>query len=652
MPEKTPTAPRHTAHASPVRWIFLIALGARLGAISRLASSPYLLPASGDMKFYSDWASRIASGAASDPHAFYGLPGYAYFLAAIYWLGDLGLRLVQPLHTFTLGQPHPLPVGILQAVSESCIAVLIFKISQTFFLSEKNLPPGKNSAQEQDIIGILAALGWIFFKPAQTFSIVLMPTTWLVLAFWGCVFLILKTRTGSCWQPWLWIGLLIGVMSMMIATILFIVPLVVVALAMRVAAGKPFSFRTPRIAIASCCVAGGIFAGASPCWIHNFFIAHEPVFLSAHSGINFYIGNNPIANGYPKIPPGMRAGQEGMLKDSITIAENEIRAEAKAGGKTIDRPITRAEVSQHWSKKAHDFTSNHRGEWLRLMLVKFKNFWNTFQYDDLSLITLFSQDWIISPGIGFGLVAALGVPGMLFAAKKYPYSRWVISAVLLHMCALMPVFINERYRLAAAPGLLIMAAFALVQMWREITLSQWSAFVPRVVAIAAMACFTGWRQSDASLWSLDPYNTGIKALDAEDLDRAQENLETAYAYVPQNSEINFALGNLWLEKNDPHRAEIFYRLAISINSRHSSARNNLGVLLISQKRFAEAAHWLTESLQIEPDDGKTWFLLAGVKLELKDNAGALAAVQRAMQLKPHQKKIEELYRQIQKATAL
>ena len=48
----------------------------------------------------------------------------------------------------------------------------------------------------------------------------------------------------------------------------------------------------------------GVYPGASPCWMHNYFIAQEPVMLSAHSGLNFYIGNNPLATGYPKIRPG------------------------------------------------------------------------------------------------------------------------------------------------------------------------------------------------------------------------------------------------------------------------------------------------------------------------------------------------------------
>ena len=94
-PVATPCTPeeKKPRRAPIVFWIFLVALFVRLFVLARLSASPYLVPESGDMKFYSDWALRIANGEASDPHAFYGLPGYAYFLALIYWLADLGLFL-------------------------------------------------------------------------------------------------------------------------------------------------------------------------------------------------------------------------------------------------------------------------------------------------------------------------------------------------------------------------------------------------------------------------------------------------------------------------------------------------------------------------------------------------------------------------------
>src|SRR5580704_6147938 len=76
----------------PVAWVFIVAFAIRLTVLSWFFKSPYFLPDSGDMKFYNDWALRILHGQWTDHQAFYGLPGYPFFLAIIYgivgWFAD------------------------------------------------------------------------------------------------------------------------------------------------------------------------------------------------------------------------------------------------------------------------------------------------------------------------------------------------------------------------------------------------------------------------------------------------------------------------------------------------------------------------------------------------------------------------------------
>ena len=73
---------------APECWVGVLALIVRMLILSRFAASPYFWPASDDMKFYADWAARITQGQWTDGHAFYGLPGYAYCLAALFFIGD------------------------------------------------------------------------------------------------------------------------------------------------------------------------------------------------------------------------------------------------------------------------------------------------------------------------------------------------------------------------------------------------------------------------------------------------------------------------------------------------------------------------------------------------------------------------------------
>jgi tetratricopeptide (TPR) repeat protein len=437
--------------------------------------------------------------------------------------------------------------------------------------------------------------------------------------------------------------------------------LLIVALFGSVARGQPWPARIPKIAAAMATLVAGLYIGASPAWIHNYFIAHEPVMLSAHSGINFWIGNNPVATGYPKMPPGIRATQEGLLKDSITLAE------AGAG-----RKLTRAEVSKYWSAQANAYISTHFSAWMRLIGVKFANFWNAYQYDDLSIIKLLRDDGVLPPGLKFGFIAALGLGGIVPTLLRFRRAWWVVSAVLLHMCALMPVFVTERYRLAAIPGLMILGVAGLWIFWQNLVAANWARAGTYVALCGGAAWFVSIPRDDIGLWSLDHYKAGIRATTAGEIelerqdfaaasgafDRAQRNLETAYAYVSNNADIDFALGNLWLARAgepalDDHakaanrtRAKLFYRRALELNPRHTGTLNNLGVLATEEKRWPLAEKFFAAALESEPDDAKTHFLLARVYAEDNQLAPARAEVETALRLRPGQKQFLELRDQL------
>ncbi len=616
--------------SAPAASIFVAAFAVQLLVLVRFSQSAHFLPGSDDMKFYNDWALRIAGGQWTDRQAFYGLPGYAYLLAAIYLLvGKLGGFLTVVF------------VGIIQALLGAGIATLLYRLARIVFSGGGN-DPTPLAAARPHVIGCFAALAWVLFTPAQAFGAILMPTVWLVFAYYGCVFLAAKTHASSWWRPWIFVGLAVGLVATLVATILFAVPLLIAAIFLSVDENQPLRQRLPRIALAAATLVAGVYLGAAPAWIHNYFIAREPVMLSAHSGINFWIGNNPTATGYPKMPPGIRATQEGLLRDSITLAEE-----------AVGRKLTRTEVSRYWSERANNYIRENRAAWWRLMGVKFANFWNAYQYDDLSIIKLLRDEGILPPGLRFDFIAALGLAGMIPAVVRFPRARWIAAAVLLHMVAVLTVFVTERYRLAAVPGLMLLGAAGLWQLWIWLVQARWRPASGYVAVASGAALFVSVPRADLSLWSLDHYKAGIRATEAGDLDRAQRNLETAFAYVQTNADIDFALGNLWLARSvkapEPRetaalraRAKLYYRLALELNPRHASTLNNLGVLALEEKRYDLAERFLTDALASEPEAAKTHFLLARVRFESGRLPEARAALDEALRLRPKQREFLEL----------
>ena len=638
MPAPTP---HRRSYLSTGVWLFFLTFAVRLLVLMRFSDSLEFLPDGDDMQFYSNWALRIAHGQWTDHRAFYGLPGYAYCLALIFMA--VGFQ--------------PFVVGLLQAMLDAGVSVLLWKISRVVFSSPETDTKNTPSPRMPDIIGIGAALAWTFFTPVQAFSVVLMPTIWLVFAYYFCLWFAVKTTTASWWKPWFGLGFFSGVVAMLVATILFAVPLLIASIFQSVGRGQPWTSRMPKIGAAIATLVVGLYLGASPAWIHNYFIAHEPVMLSAHSGINFWIGNNPGATGYPKMPPGLRATQDGLLKDSITLAEEA------AGHK-----LTRAEVSKYWSSKANAYISTHFSAWMRLMCVKFGNFWNAYQYDDLSIIKLLRDDGVLWPGLKFGFVAALGLAGLFPTLWRFPKAGWVAAAVFLHMCALMPVFVTERYRLAAVPGLMILGAAGLWIFRENVLRGRWVGAGIYVVLCAGAAWFTSIPREDIGLWSLDHYKAGIRATSAGQLElarkdpagaerafaRAQGNLETAYAYVPNNPDIDFAIGNLWLARSnqpgtDEHtnttdrtRAKLYYRRALDLSPRHVGTLNNLGVLAMEEKRWSLAQRFFGAALDADPDDAKTRYLLARVDFENGQPEQARVELEKALRLRPNQQEFLDL----------
>ncbi|KAB2647414.1 MAG: tetratricopeptide repeat protein [Verrucomicrobia bacterium] len=607
--------------------VFVLAFAIRLLVLIQFSHSPHFVPDGDDMKFYSDWALRIMHGQWTDHKAFYGLPGYAFCLAAIYKVS---------------GGLDPFAAGLLQALMDAGVATLLYLIARTVFAPTAEEKDDRLAAARPLVIGCGAALGWMCFAPAQAFSMILMPTIWAVLAYYLCVWWAVKTQRSSWWRPWFGLGVFAGVIAMLVATILFAVPLLLTAIFLSVERGAPLRARLPKIAAAVLALVGGLCLGAAPAWLHNYFVAREPVMLSAHSGINFWVGNNPTANGYPKMPPGIRSSQEGMLRDSITVAEKE-----------MGRPLTRAEVSRFWSAKANAYIRENRPAWLRLMAVKFGNFWNAFQYDDVGAMKRLRDDGVLPPGLRFGLIAALGLAGMFPAIWLFPRARWIAAAVVLHMGALLPVFVTERYRLAAVPGLMVLAAFGLWQLWANLVRGRWIGAGAYLAITAGAATFVSIPRTEPGLWSLDFYNAGIRCLASGNLALAERHFATAYAYVPDNTEVRFALGNLWLEKSnrilEPKaraiaraRAKDFYKRTLELNPRHASTLSNLGVLALEEERWELAEKFFASSSEAEPDDAKTFYLLARARFEAGKTDAAKSALGQALEMRPHQKEFLEL----------
>ncbi|HEX8312054.1 MAG TPA: hypothetical protein VF614_12095, partial [Chthoniobacteraceae bacterium] len=101
----------------PAHYLAAAVLLIRLVVLMRLSGSEAVLPTSGDMQFYDQWAQRIARGEWTDGHAFYGLPLYPYLLALFY----------------SAFGPNPFPPLLLQLCLDTATAMILYKLAVQVF---------------------------------------------------------------------------------------------------------------------------------------------------------------------------------------------------------------------------------------------------------------------------------------------------------------------------------------------------------------------------------------------------------------------------------------------------------------------------------------------------------------------------------------
>lgn len=587
-----------TGSLTPAHYVFAAVLVLRLITLARLTGSPALLPAGGDTHFYDLWAQRIAAGQWTDGHAFYGLPLYAYWLAFIY-------------RAFGYG---PFIPGLIQSAVDAGTAALLYQLGCRAF---------GDGFHKRSAVGLLAAAGWALFVPAQTYSVILMPTALVVFVVWFLVWLLADSDVPPTPLRILVYGFLIGFTAMAAATALFLVPLVVIAAWLRSRAADANPLRLTAIALVS--LIAGVILGTAPCWVHNVFVARDRVFLSAHSGVNFWIGNNPSATGYPHFTEGLSAGQAGMLKDSISLAE-------QAAGRTLRM----SEVSRYWNEKAAGYIRDNPGSWTRLMLRKFVNVWSAFEYDDLSIVNRFREERLVLPGFGFGVIAALALAGACVSLSRLKKCRWVLGAIALHLASILPVFVTERYRLAMVPGLLLFASYGVVFLWRCCANRRARPAIGYVLLLLGATAFVSIPPASVSVWALPLYSAGGRSAERGQSEQAEEEFRRALLYAPGNAEVLFALGNVYYERSDYPRARQFYDKVLRDSPRHRGALNNVGVIDLQAGEFIAAERSFRLSLEQENGDAKVHYLRARALAGLGDRATAGEEIAEALHIDPKQ----------------
>jgi tetratricopeptide (TPR) repeat protein len=584
--------------------IFTAAFTLRLIYLFQIDTIPLFEHLAGDARTYYEWGQRIAAGDWLGTGVFYQAPLYPYFLGILQFFFGETLWLVRLLQ-ITLG-------------ALSCS--LIFLIGQQLFSRQAGIISGS----------ILAGYG-----PALFFDGLIEKSILDLFLLTVMLFLIFCTGDGVHRAKWLGVGAVLGLLALSRENALILVLVVPCWIAL----SSPSVSPTARLRRT-----GLFFAGLTlvllPVGLRNLAVGGEFKLTTSQLGPNFYIGNNPAADGTYNSIRGMLGEPQLEGPDAKRLAE-----------RALHRSLSPGEVSSYWLGKSLEYIKTQPLDWLGLWAKKWTLVWNAREIEDSDDFYIYRQ-WssllsVFSRLNHFGVLAPLAAVGLLLSVGQWR-RLWLLYAMILALATSVTLFyVFGRYRFPLVPLLVVFAGAGLMQIINFYKDQLWRPLFGATAVFCACAVFTNWPVFGFSGPGAAGYNnlsnayykqgkveeaiqTALKAIELEPkygvahynignlyagqgkFALAQRHFEEALRIYPNYADVRANLGQLLAERGDLQAGIEQFRRAIALDPALARAHLNLGVALAKQGQLDEADAPLREAARLMPQSAETRFYLGSV----------------------------------------
>jgi tetratricopeptide (TPR) repeat protein len=552
---KFPTLDWTCRHAALL--IFSIALLVRLVYLVQIQDLPFTTHLSLDAASYDRMAQDITGGNWLGHSVFYQAPLYPYFLAVLYKSFGHSLNVVR----------------CIQLLLGAFNCVVVFWIAKRLFGTNKAIWSGSMVV----FYGI-----FVFYEGAigkDGISYLFTNLTLLSLV---------SSLENPKWHRWFISGIALGCSVLTRGNLILLLPLIMLWMAIAI---KPYSIRTTLAAMAIFVI--GTFLIISPVTVRNYVVGNDLVLTTSQAGQNFYIGNNPRANGFFENPPRIRLNPK--------YEEEDFRSEAlRITNQKFMKP---SEISGFWFKEGLRFIRSNPEKAFELLVKKTAMFWNRFEIpDNYNYYYYRNEATILSICfLGFGVVAPLGLFG-LFLARKNP-GTWLFALFILgYMASIVPFHMASRYRLPVVPVLIVFASYGLVWIFK--TLRE-KAFKPLLLALlptALLATLVNWKVVDETKTFNAPYTElGIIAAEANNFTEAITYFEKALRIDPGYATAHYNMGITLAKQGNYQAAVAAFKEAIRNDPEFLMAYDNLGKSYLRMGKFDEALTAFDNALMLRPD---------------------------------------------------
>jgi len=462
------------------------------------------------------------------------------------------------------------------------------------------------------VAGLGAALyGPFLFYEADLLSIALAIFLFeIALVLWG------RSRAAF------WVGLLLGLMALAQPNFL-IVGMVGVGASLLWPERMGWSSR--RLAWI---LAIGLALPPLATLTRNLAVSGEPVLIATNGGVNFYIGNNPSADGTFELPPesGLLNDPTGLFTSARAVAEED------AG-----HPLTNVQVDRYWWLRGLDFWLTEPNRALGVTLVKVlacltdREIPSHYDYEFIQervdvLKLLPTMGWLLPLG-GVGLALS-------WRRRK----RLGVVLFLAVLVSVVPFFVTGRYRLPLAVLLLPAAGLAVERAWAARRIPRELVYLGGAAALYLVLAFFPLYSSGANRVHMLNVE-GATLLANGRFDEAQKVLEQALALDPTHPEVLNNLAFVLQQEGQVDRALELYRRALASNPMQAETYLNLEELYRQKRQPREALEMLdrlekARGGNIQDVAAKVAYRRGVNTLSLRDTTAARGYLEQAVTIDP------------------
>ncbi len=545
-----------------------------------------------DSLWHHRWAIEILTKNFWGDEIFFRAPLYPYFLALIYWIFGIKLFVAK----------------FVQAIGGAFTCILIYQV-------------GKEAFTER--VGRLASLLAVFYGTLILYESELL-IEWLPIVFnlW-MLLLMIRYRENHSLSRWVGIGLFGGLSAIARPNVLLVFPLLFVWpwWDTRRELGWLRSLKRPAALLF------GVVLCLLPVTIRNYVVGHDLILVSAQGGINFYLGNNPEADGLTMQMPEIKLDLSIPWSDFVDTTD--AYAQTAAG-----ESLKPSEISNFWKRRAWSWIFDNPVDFAALTAKRLLYLFSGFENSDQADIYRFSenspilQTLIFDRGIKFpfGVIAPLALLGLVLAWPQ----RQRLAPLYLFLLGYIPTIIlflvTARHRLAVIVLFLIFAAFAVERLWQWSRERQAAKLVAACAVLALLLVGLNLRPFELGFdtsWQYH-YQRGQVLEKQGRLDEAIAEYRASVNFLPSAEALN-NLGYALSRRNDFAGAYRAYQQALQVKPGGADVLANLGLLFLNVNELDSAAHYLNLSQQSNPNLPQVYVNLA----ELHERREAPAAAEQA-----------------------